>query len=191
MDLAPASPVKPSSPGTVGMEGDWNLPLATTTRSKVSVVPECSTSHPPSVRLRSRPACRIGCATEAEGFGIAMQVGEDRAIRWEDRITFGLEVAEGGHNSTGIGVHCRPHAAVAVDPRPLTAEHRTRSKIVGSNPCDTSHRAATSPPGPAPITATLPVIPRTVAYTSIRLNDMPETSYVSCGDLSLVYQVQP
>ena len=35
------------------MKGDWNLPLATTTRSKASVVPECSTSHPPSTRLRS------------------------------------------------------------------------------------------------------------------------------------------
>ena len=32
------------------------------------------------------------------------------------------------------------------------------SKIVGSNPCDNSQRAAASPPGPAPITATLPVI---------------------------------
>ncbi len=32
------------------------------------------------------------------------------------------------------------------------------SKIVGSNPCDSSQRAAVSPPGPAPITATLPVI---------------------------------
>ena len=29
------------------------------------------------------------------------------------------------------------------------------SKIVGSNPCDCSQRAAASPPGPAPITATL------------------------------------
>ena len=35
--------------------------------------------------------------------------------------------------------------------------HMLRSKIVGSNPCDSSQRAATSPPGPAPITATLPV----------------------------------
>ena len=33
-----------------------------------------------------------------------------------------------------------------------------RSKIVGSNPWDSSHRAATKPPGPAPMTATLPVI---------------------------------
>src|SRR6478735_6891334 len=32
------------------------------------------------------------------------------------------------------------------------------SKIVGSNPCANSQRAATSPPGPAPITATLPFI---------------------------------
>src|ERR1700733_406064 len=32
------------------------------------------------------------------------------------------------------------------------------SKIVGSNPCERSQRAATSPPGPAPITATVPVI---------------------------------
>ena len=32
------------------------------------------------------------------------------------------------------------------------------SKIVGSNPCDSSQRASTSPPGPAPITATFPVI---------------------------------
>jgi len=32
-----------------------------------------------------------------------------------------------------------------------------RSKIVGSNPCERSQRAATSPPGPAPITATVGV----------------------------------
>src|ERR1700755_1905888 len=50
------------------------------------------------------------------------------------------------------------------------------SKIVGSKPCDSSQRAATSPPGPAPITAvsfSLPVIFRTVAYASITLNDVP------------------
>jgi hypothetical protein len=29
------------------------------------------------------------------------------------------------------------------------------SKIVGSNPCESSQRAAISPPGPAPITATV------------------------------------
>jgi hypothetical protein len=34
----------------------------------------------------------------------------------------------------------------------------SRSKIVGSNPCDSSQRAAISPDGPAPITATLAVI---------------------------------
>src|SRR5882757_5687650 len=32
------------------------------------------------------------------------------------------------------------------------------SKSVDSNPCDKSQRAAASPPGPAPITATLPAI---------------------------------
>src|ERR1700733_15396769 len=32
------------------------------------------------------------------------------------------------------------------------------SKIVGSNPCESSQRAAISPPGPAPITATVLVI---------------------------------
>src|SRR5258708_30129950 len=32
------------------------------------------------------------------------------------------------------------------------------SKIVGSNPCESSQRAAISPPGPAPITATALVI---------------------------------
>jgi pimeloyl-ACP methyl ester carboxylesterase len=37
--------------------------------------------------------------------------------------------------------------------------------------------------------ATLPVISRTVAYPSITLNRVPETSYASCGDLSLAYQV--
>ena len=37
------------------------------------------------------------------------------------------------------------------------------SKIVGSNPCDSSQRAAVSPPGPDPITATLPVMSGTVA----------------------------
>ncbi len=46
-----------------------------------------------------------------------------------------------------------------------------------------------SPPGPAPITATLPVISGTVAHTSTTLNAVPETSYASCGDLSLAYQV--
>src|SRR5689334_12166736 len=35
---------------------------------------------------------------------------------------------------------------------------RACSKIVGSNPCDDSQRAAASPPGPAPITATRCVI---------------------------------
>src|ERR1700758_1780806 len=44
--------------------------------------------------------------------------------------------------------------------RPRSPVHRPPSigpcaKIVGSNPCDSSQRAATSPPGPAPITATL------------------------------------
>src|SRR4051794_9271150 len=63
------------------------------------------------------------------------------------------------------------------------------SKIVGSNPCDSSQRAVTRPPGPAPITATRSVMSRTVAYASIRLNDVPETSYAPCGDLSLAYQV--
>src|ERR1044072_9064236 len=63
------------------------------------------------------------------------------------------------------------------------------SKIVGSKPCDSSQRAATRPPGPAPITATLPVISRTVAYLSITLGAVPETSYAPCGDLSLAYQV--
>ncbi len=53
VELAPAEPVKVSSPGTAGMEGDWNLPLATTTRSNVSVVPEWPTSQPASPRLRS------------------------------------------------------------------------------------------------------------------------------------------
>src|ERR1700737_2083430 len=42
-------------------------------------------------------------------------------------------------------VHCPPNIGAC-------------SKIVGSNPCDSSQRAAISPPGPAPITATLPVI---------------------------------
>src|SRR6478672_9027862 len=42
-------------------------------------------------------------------------------------------------------VHCPPRIGAC-------------SKIVGSNPCDSSQRAATSPPGPAPITATLPAI---------------------------------
>ena len=63
------------------------------------------------------------------------------------------------------------------------------SKIVGSNPATAASAPSTRPPGPAPITATLPVIFRTVAYTSITLNDMPETSYAPCGDLSLAYQV--
>src|ERR1700722_5954979 len=45
----------------------------------------------------------------------------------------------------GRPVHCPPSI-------------RAFSKIVGWNPCDNSHRAAASPPGPAPITATLPVI---------------------------------
>src|SRR5690349_23214611 len=66
------------------------------------------------------------------------------------------------------------------------------SKIAGSKPCDSNQRAATSPPGPAPITAVsprLPVISRTVAHVSFTLNDVPETRYASCGNLSLAYQV--
>ena len=47
----------------------------------------------------------------------------------------------------------------------------------------------TRPPGPAPITATRSVMSRTVAQVSIRLTDVPETSYAPCGDLSLAYQV--
>ena len=35
-----------------------------------------------------------------------------------------LEVAEGRHDTTGVGVHGRPHAAAAVQARPLPAEHR-------------------------------------------------------------------
>ena len=52
------------------------------------------------------------------------------------------------------------------------------SKIVGSKPCASSQRAATRPPGPAPITATLPVISRTVAQVSITLNDVPIASEI-------------
>src|SRR3954471_4817498 len=73
-------------------------------------------------------------------------------------------------------VHCPPSVLLC-------------SKIVGSNPCDSSQRAVTRPPGPAPITPTRSAMSRTVAYASIRLNDVPETSYAPCGDLSLAYQV--
>ena len=69
-------------------------------------------------------------------------------------------------------VHCPPSVGAC-------------SKIVGSNPCDSSQRAATSPPGPAPITATLPVISRTVAYASPTLNDVPETSHARMPEMSL------
>src|SRR6476469_5453218 len=79
----------------------------------------------------------------------------------------------------GNPVHCPPRVWLC-------------SKMIGSKSCDSSHRAATSPPGPAPITATsrgLLVISRTVAYPSITLNGVPETRYAQCGDLSLAYQV--
>src|SRR6201999_3510046 len=39
VEIAPADPAKVPSPGTDGMAGAWNLPLATTTRSKLSSVP--------------------------------------------------------------------------------------------------------------------------------------------------------
>jgi hypothetical protein len=37
---------EPVQPGTVGIVGDWNLPVATTTRSNRSVVAVWPTSHP-------------------------------------------------------------------------------------------------------------------------------------------------
>src|ERR1700692_3242166 len=49
----------------------------------------------------------------------------------------------------------------------------SRSKIVGSNPCDSSQRAAISPPGPAPITATLLVISGTVAHRGLQKGRKP------------------
>src|SRR6185312_13900041 len=56
------------------------------------------------------------------------------------------------------------------------------SKIVGSKPWDSSQRAVTRPPGPAPITATLPVIFRTVAQVSITLNEMTVVLALRCAD---------
>ena len=107
------------------MQGDWNLPLATTTRSKVSVVPECSTSHPLSPRLRSSTrVSESDAGRQGECLRIAMQVGEDVTVRREDQIALVLEVAEGGEGPAGVGVHGRPYAADAVQPGPLTAQHR-------------------------------------------------------------------
>src|SRR5262249_49097182 len=66
-----------------------------------------------------------------------------------------------------------------------------RSKIVGSNPCDSNQRAAASPPRPAPITATLLVILELshVLAPSRYAQPVADTSYAQCGDLSLAYQV--
>ena len=59
---------------------------------------------------------------EAEHVGVAVQVVEDVMVRQEDKVAFVLEVAEGRQHPTGVGVHGRPHPALARPARPLSAE---------------------------------------------------------------------
>ena len=69
-----------SSPGTAGMAGDWNLPVATTTLSKRSVVP--GVTHQPSGVGSAEeldPSAEPDARHEPERLGIATQVVEDVA----------------------------------------------------------------------------------------------------------------
>ena len=150
---------EPVQPGTVGIVGDWNLPVATTTRSNRSVVAVWPTSHPEPSRLtRSTRLPNRTRDTKVERLGVAMEVGEDVAGRRVEQVGLVLEVTEGRQDATGVGVHRRPHTTDARQPGPLTAQHRSLFENRRLEPCDRSQRAVASPPGPAPSTATLPVI---------------------------------
>src|SRR6185503_15126101 len=66
---------EPVQPGTVGIVGDWNLPVATTTRSNRSVVAVWPTSHPEPSRLtRSTRLPNRTRDTKVERLGVAMEV---------------------------------------------------------------------------------------------------------------------
>ena len=176
------------------MKGDWNLPLATTTRSKVSVMPECSTSQPAFASAEIvDPGAEPDARRQRERLGIAMQVGENVAVRREHQIALVLQVAEGREDPTGVGVHGRPDPADAVQPGPLPAQHR------GSARRSSARSPATAASAPQPARRGPPrsrqclygflSSPELSHTASITLNDVPETSYASCGDLSLAYQV--
>jgi hypothetical protein len=88
---------------------------------------------------------------QPELLGGAAQVVEDVAARRIHEVGLVLQVAEGRQDPTGVGVHRRPYPTEAGESCPLAANRRRLFK-------DNSHRAAASPPGPAPITATFAVI---------------------------------
>ena len=79
--MAPAEPVNVSRPGTAGMAGAWNLPLATTTRSKRSSA--AAVAHQPSGAV-PRDEVDAGAESDARGqaecLGVAVQVAEDVAV---------------------------------------------------------------------------------------------------------------
>ena len=58
----------------------------------------------------------------ANCLGVAMQVGEDVAVRRKREVVVVLQVAEGRQDATGVGVHGRPDPADAIQPGPLPAE---------------------------------------------------------------------
>ena len=70
------------------------------------------------------PSVEPDARRQGECLRIAMQVGENVAVGRENQIAHVLKVAEGSEDPTGVRVHARPHAAVAFQARPLSAEHR-------------------------------------------------------------------
>ena len=70
------------------------------------------------------PGAEPDARGHAECLGITLQVAQDRLARREDRVARVIEVAEGRHDATGVGVHRWPHPAAAKAPGPLATEHR-------------------------------------------------------------------
>jgi hypothetical protein len=62
---------------------------------------------------------------EPERFGVAVQVAENLAVGQVDVVGCVLEVAEGRDGAAAVGVHARPHAAAAIQGRPLPTQHRS------------------------------------------------------------------
>jgi hypothetical protein len=52
--------------------------------------------------------------SKVEHVGVAVEVGQDLAVRRERVGAVVFEVAEGGHDATCVGVHGRPHATDTV-----------------------------------------------------------------------------
>ena len=61
---------------------------------------------------------------DAEHVGVAVQVGQDVAVRRIGGAFAGREVAESGQDPAAVGAHVRPHAAAAVQACPLPTECR-------------------------------------------------------------------